>query len=144
MGGAVEQERSRRVSEAAPVKKYLLDTCVFLWAVREPKRLSRRAKRALESNAQLLLSPASAWEIIAKSEKLKLHGVAADWIDTNRRRLLLDWLQIYGEHILQLESLPWVHHDPFDRILIAQAVHEGVALITPDEHIQRYAVEALW
>jgi PIN domain nuclease of toxin-antitoxin system len=144
MGGAVEQKRSGYVSEAAAVKKYLLDTCVFLWAVREPKRLSRHAKRALESNAQLLLSPASAWEIIAKSEKLKLYGVASNWIDTNRRSLMLDWLPIYGEHMLQLESLPPVHYDPFDRILIAQAIHEGVTLITPDEHIQGYPVEAFW
>jgi PIN domain nuclease of toxin-antitoxin system len=144
MGGAVEQKGSGRISEVTPVKKYLLDTCVFLWAVREPKRLSRRAKRVLESNAQLLLSPASAWEIIAKSEKLKLHGIAGNWIDANRRSLMVDWLPIYGDHILQLESLPPVHHDPFDRILIAQAMHEGVAVITPDERIQEYSVEALW
>jgi PIN domain nuclease of toxin-antitoxin system len=112
--------------------------------VREPKRLSRQARRALESNAQLLLSPASAWEIIAKAGKLKLHGIAGNWIDTNRRSLLIDWLPIYGEHILQLESLPPLHLDPFDRILIAQASHEGVAMITPDEHIQRYPVKTLW
>ena len=126
------------------MKKYLLDTCVFLWAVRQPKRLSRHAKRVLESNAQLLLSPASAWEIIAKSEKLKLMGLASDWIDTHRRSLMLDWLPIYGEHILLLESMPLLHHDPFDRILVGQAMHEGVTLITPDEHIQQYSVETLW
>jgi len=57
---------------------------------------------------------------------------------------MLDWLPIYGEHILLLESLPPLHHDPFDRILVGQAMHEGIAVITPDEHIQRYPVDTLW
>jgi PIN domain nuclease of toxin-antitoxin system len=76
--------------------------------------------------------------------KLKLTGIAGEWINTNRRKLMRDWLPIYGEHILLLESLPVVHHDPFDRILVGQAIHDGITLITPDEHIQRYSGETLW
>jgi PIN domain nuclease of toxin-antitoxin system len=126
------------------VKRYLLDTCVLLWAVREPKRLSRTARRILDSDAELLFSPASAWEIIAKSSKLRLSGRAGEWVRTHRQELGLEWLPIYGQDILLLDSLPWLHNDPFDRILVCQSIAEDVTLLTPDLDIQRYEAKTIW
>lgn len=126
------------------MKRYLLDTCVFLWAVREPSRLSRQARRVLESNVPLLLSPVTAWEIISKSAALELNFGAADWVCRNRQDLGLEWLPLHGEHSVILGSLPPIHNDPYDRMLICQAMAEGLVLITPNDDIQKYPVPTLW
>jgi len=126
------------------VKRYLLDTCVLLWLVRDPKRLSRAARRILESNSDLLLSPVSAWEILAKADKLKLSRRPSEWIDHYRQELELGWLPLYGEHVLAMEQLPRIHHDPFDRMLVCQAMVEGIPLITPDENLHQYPIAHVW
>jgi PIN domain nuclease of toxin-antitoxin system len=120
--------------------KLLLDTHLLLWAAGEPRRLSRKARALIEAKANsLLFSPASLWEIVIKSQ-LGREDFRAD--ARVLRRALLDHgyreLPIASEHVVALQTLPAIHKDPFDRILIAQAVVEGITLLTADERVARY------
>ncbi len=119
--------------------KLLLDTHLLLWAAAEPKRLSRQA-RALIANTdhELLFSAASLWEVAIK------RGLdRKDFrVDVRLRRGLLDngysELPIVSEHVVAVESLPPLHKDPFDRILVAQATVEGITLLTTDSFVAQY------
>lgn len=120
--------------------KLLLDTQVLLWAAGQPERLSSSARRMLSSSSnELLFSAASIWEIAIK------HSLGrSDFRVEPRvlRRALLDngytELPITGEHAVSVDLLPTVHHDPFDRILLAQALCEGVTLVTADAQLAQY------
>jgi PIN domain nuclease of toxin-antitoxin system len=120
--------------------KLLLDTHLLLWAAVEPERLSRQA-RALMENAdnELLFSPASLWEIAIK----KMQGRADFQADARllRRNLLNNGyreLLITGEHAVAVGDLPPLHKDPFDRLLVAQSMVEGITLLTADAMVARY------
>lgn len=120
--------------------KLLLDTQVLLWAAGQPERLSSSARRMLSSSSnELLFSAASMWEIAIK------HSLGrSDFRVEPRvlRRALLDngytELPVTGEHAVSVDLLPNVHHDPFDRILLAQAFCEGVTLVTADAQLAQY------
>lgn len=120
--------------------KLLLDTHVLLWAAGSPNQLPSAARTMLEDpNNELLFSAASLWEISSK------HGLGrADFQVDARvlRRGLLDngylELPITSEHTVFIESLPSLHKDPFDRILVAQATVEGITLLTADTLIAQY------
>lgn len=118
----------------------LLDTHLLLWAVGMPDRLSKAARALLEdTNNQLFFSAASLWEIVIKRGL----GRADFQVDPRLlRRGLTDngyrELAITGEHALQVDSLPPIHKDPFDRILVAQAMAEGITLLTSDDTVSRY------
>src|SRR5260370_18152950 len=120
--------------------KLLLDTHLLLWAAGEPKRLSKQA-RALNDNPdnELLFSAASLWEVAIK------RGLGREDFRVDSRLLrrgLLDngysELPIMSDHIVATESLPLIHKDPFDRILVAQATVEGVTLLTIDSLVSQY------
>jgi PIN domain nuclease of toxin-antitoxin system len=120
--------------------KLLLDTHVLLWAAGQPKRLSQKARSLItaKDNA-LIFSAASLWEIIIKSQL----GREDFQVDARvLRRAMLDngygELPIASEHVVALDSLPLLHKDPFDRVLLAQAVVEGITLVTADERLARY------
>jgi PIN domain nuclease of toxin-antitoxin system len=120
--------------------KLLLDTHLLLWAAGDPGRLSRSAKKLLSDPANdLVFSAASLWEIAIKRSLGR-----ADFRVEPRvlRRGLLDngylEISIAGEHALATETLPPIHKDPFDRILIAQAMAEGVTLLTVDPLVAKY------
>ncbi len=121
--------------------KYLLDTHLLLWAAGQPERLSRNALGILENPAnQLLFSAASLWEISIKN------GLGRDDFSVNPRLLrrgLLDngyvELPITSEHTVSLDNLPPLHKDPFDRLLVVQAMVEGITLLTSDALVARYA-----
>jgi PIN domain nuclease of toxin-antitoxin system len=120
--------------------KLLLDTHLLLWAAGQPKRLPRQARALIESRANtLFFSAANLWEVVIKS-RLGREDFKAD--ARVLRRALLDHdyseLSIASEHVMALEGLPPLHRDPFDRILIAQAVVEGITLLTADEKLARY------
>jgi PIN domain nuclease of toxin-antitoxin system len=120
--------------------KLLLDTHILLWAAGQPKRLPRKGRALIEDQGNaLFFSAASLWEIVIKS-RLGRNDFRAD--ARVLRRALLDHgyseLPIASEHVVALESLPAIHKDPFDRILIAQAVVEGITLLTADEKLARY------
>lgn len=120
--------------------KLLLDTHLLLWAAGSPERLSAAARCLLEDPTnELLFSAASLWEIAIKSGL----GRTDFRVDARvLRRGLLD--NGYGElvmtsaHAVSIDSLPAIHRDPFDRILVAQAMVEGITLLTSDEVVARY------
>jgi PIN domain nuclease of toxin-antitoxin system len=125
--------------------KLLLDTHVLLWAAGDPSKLSRKTRTLLSTaDNALLFSVASLWEIAIKRQL----GRADFKVDPRLlRRGLLD--NGYGEiviasaHVVAIDSLPDIHRDPFDRLLIAQARVEGVALLTSDNAVLRYGEPAL-
>ena len=118
----------------------LLDTHLLLWSAGMPDRLSTAARTLLEDHHnQLFFSAASLWEIAIKRGL----GRADFQVDPRLlRRGLTDngyqELAITGEHALQVDSLPPIHKDPFDRILVAQALAEGITLLTSDDIVARY------
>jgi PIN domain nuclease of toxin-antitoxin system len=122
--------------------KLLLDTHVFLWWNQNDSRLQSAHRQAicLPEN-QVYVSAASVWEIGIKRKigKLAFAGSIADAIGKHR----LEALSISAEHAEAAGSLPAIHSDPFDRLLVAQAHLEGLTLVTVDEQILRYQVPHL-
>ena len=122
--------------------KLLLDTHILLWAAAEPEQLSNQAKALIEDpQNQLYFSTASLWEIAIKN-KLGRADFKVD-LPVLRRNLLDNGFQeiaINGAHTLALDTLPPIHKDPFDRILIAQANVEGITLMTADSAVVEYQV----
>jgi PIN domain nuclease of toxin-antitoxin system len=120
--------------------KLLLDTHLLLWAAGEPQRLSKRARTLIGNpHNELLFSAASLWEVAIK------RGLGREDFKVDARLLrrgLLDngysELPIVSDHVVATESLPLIHKDPFDRILVAQATIEGVTLLTIDSLVSGY------
>ena len=120
--------------------KLLLDTHVLLWAAGTPRRLPRAARALLEDEAnELVFSAASLWEVAIK-QQLGREDFRAD-VRLLRRGLLDNGyteLPVTSAHAVALDLLPPLHKDPFDRILIAQALVEGIMLLTADANLARY------
>jgi PIN domain nuclease of toxin-antitoxin system len=120
--------------------KLLLDTQVLLWAAGEPKRLSAAARKLLlDPRHELLFSAASLWEIAIKSTL----GREDFQVEPRLlRRGLLDngyvEVPITSQHAVSIDLLPPLHRDPFDRLLLAQALTEGLTLVTADAQLARY------
>jgi PIN domain nuclease of toxin-antitoxin system len=120
--------------------RLLLDTQVVLWAAGDPAKLSGDARQLLEDpENQLIFSPVSLWEIAMK-QTLGRRDLRVDL--RMLRRAMLDngylELPITGAHAVAMDSLPELHTDPFDRMLIAQAKSEGAALLTADPLVAQY------
>jgi PIN domain nuclease of toxin-antitoxin system len=126
--------------------KLLLDTHAFLWAI-SGAGLSVAAQQAfIEPENSLYLSAASYWEICIKSSLGKL-VLSADWrqkLDDEMAANQILWLPVEKEHCQRVVSLPFLHGDPFDRMLIAQALCESMTLVTADGNIKHYPVPILW
>lgn len=120
--------------------KYLLDTHLLIWAAGFPDRLSAEARAILVEPANILFfSAASLWEIAMKS------ALGRDDFSVDARLLrrgLIDngygELPVKSEHAVAIDGLPPVHKDLFDRLLVAQAMVEGIMLLTADEMVARY------
>lgn len=120
--------------------KLLLDTQLLLWAAGQPERLSVAARNLLRDREnELLFSAASLWEIAIK------RGLGRDDFQVEPRVLrrgLLDngyvELPITSQHAVSIDILPNVHKDPFDRLLLSQALTEGITLLTSDARLARY------
>jgi PIN domain nuclease of toxin-antitoxin system len=120
--------------------KLLLDTHLLLWAAGEPRRLSKQARTLIGNpDNELLFSSASLWEVAIK------RGLGREDFKVDARLLrrgLLDngynELPIVSDHVVATESLPPIHKDPFDRVLVAQATVEGVTLLTIDPLVSQY------
>jgi PIN domain nuclease of toxin-antitoxin system len=128
-------------------RKYLLDTQVLIWALTEPERLPLAVRQTIEDRRHLLfVSAASAWEIATKWRLGRLRGVEAVIAGFPRhlQRLGAEELPITIEHSLLAGRLPAPHRDPFDRMLAAQALIEGMILITGDPAFHMFGVETLW
>jgi len=120
--------------------KLLLDTHLLLWAAGQPDRLSATARKLIDNlENELLFSAASLWEVAIKRRL----GRSDFQVDLRLlRRGLLDngygELPIVSDHVVATESLPSLHKDPFDRVLVAQATVEGITLLTADSLVAQY------
>ena len=127
--------------------RLLLDTHIWLWAVLTPERIAPATRSALEDpHNDILVSAAGAWEIATKHAigKLPLPESAESLIPRMTVALGAQELSITVRHAVTATTLPPHHRDPFDRILIAQALCEGVALVTADRMLTRYDAMVLW
>lgn len=120
----------------------LLDTHVLLWALSNDAKLGGPARDAITDGSTLVfVSAATAWEIAIKKALGKLE--APDTYPEALRRYRFTPLDISSEHALAVEQLPPHHHDPFDRLLVAQAQLEGLTLVTHDARLGAYDVKVL-
>jgi PIN domain nuclease of toxin-antitoxin system len=127
--------------------RVLVDTHVLLWADAEPGRLSARARSLVESfSTEVFVSAASAWEIATKVRIGKLPQAAAFSAEMARRLEMLGFspLAVTLEHALRAGQLPGPHKDPFDRMLIAQAQAENLALISNERVFDGYGIRRIW
>jgi PIN domain nuclease of toxin-antitoxin system len=125
----------------------LADTHAVLWWLTANPRLSRRARLILADAAnRRLVSMASLWEIAIKMSlgRLPVAGLTLRDIVDALTAQQFELRSVRAEDLYRLESLPWLHHDPFDRLLIAQARVDGVPLLTVDGAIAQYAVQTIW
>jgi len=126
--------------------KVLLDTHTFLWFVNDSPELSNNAAELLESDIDLLLSIASLWEIAIKVnlKKLSLPDDYERFIPQQMSLNEIELLPIALDHLNVVAKLPLHHRDPFDRMLIAQAIQEGIQIISVDTKFDDYEVERKW
>ena len=128
--------------------RLLLDTHALIWAVAAPERLGTDARRAITAEgAEVFASHVSLWEMAIKRRLGKLSeldGSAIDWFETFVPKSQMRPLPIAANHLGAVELLPMSHHDPFDRLLVAQARHERLTIVTRDELIALYDVEVIW
>jgi PIN domain nuclease of toxin-antitoxin system len=127
--------------------KLLLDTITFLDAAFASRDISKRAKDLLlHPDSELYISVASSWEIAIKYSlgRLALPQRPDQFVPAHRAKMGAEMLPIDEESIFHTALLPDIHKDPFDRILICQAIVHGMILLTPDERIVRYPVRTAW
>ncbi|MDQ3847554.1 MAG: type II toxin-antitoxin system VapC family toxin [Thermoproteota archaeon] len=126
--------------------KLLLDAHTFLWFIDDNPRLSARAKGLLESDADLLLSVASLWEISIKVSlgKLSLSQPYDIFVPQQLADNVIDVLPINLTHLSAVSILPFHHRDPFDRMLIAQAIVEQLPVVSIDAAFDAYSIRRLW
>jgi PIN domain nuclease of toxin-antitoxin system len=127
--------------------RLLLDTYAFLWWVADDERLSRTAAAAIaDGGNEVFVSAASAWEVVVKAGlgRLEVPEPVDRWLPDQLERNAFAPLPITMGHALGLSSLPPLHRDPFDRVLVAQAVHERMALVSGDGAFSGYPVEVVW
>ena len=127
--------------------KYVLDTHVFLWLDHRPKQLSETVKTLFsEKQNSFYFSVVSVWEIQIKTQlgKLNTPATLAEIVSTQIETNKLHLLPIALEHIYSINLLPSHHKDPFDRLLISQAITEGLILLTDDSQMSRYPLTTIW
>ena len=127
--------------------KYLLDTSVFLWVLTGEDKLNPRAQELLtSSSSELHFSAVGTWEIAIKFAlgALRLPKAPWDLVPQALRSWPIQALNITQEHALRAGALPMHHRDPFDRMLIAQTLVEGMILLTADHAFQRYKVDLIF
>jgi PIN domain nuclease of toxin-antitoxin system len=124
----------------------LLDTQAFLWFASGDARLSRRARRAIETDdAEVWLSAASVWEMAIKARigRLSLPSSVHAYVEQKQRAGVVirpvEW-----PHAAAVESLPFHHRDPFDRLIIAQALADDMTVVTNDPAFPAYGVKTIW
>ena len=127
--------------------RLLLDTVTFIWLVDGSSNLPESARElVLDSANEAFLSAASAWEIAIKHGlgRLPLRLPPERYVFDQRRHHRIDSLPITEDAALQVGKLPNLHRDPFDRLIVAQAIVGGMAVVTPDRLISMYPVRVLW
>lgn len=127
--------------------KFLLDTCTFLWIVAGAREVPTRVSDAFRApDHEIFLSAASAWEIALKEARgrLALPEPAQQFVAAEREAHGIATLAIDEESALHLSRLPALHRDPFDRILVSQAIVHGLTILTPDPLITQYPARTMW
>jgi PIN domain nuclease of toxin-antitoxin system len=127
--------------------RILLDTQAFLWFLADDRRLRPKARRRIEDvRNEKFLSIASIWEIAIKVSlgKLELDVPLAELIDEGASDNGIALLPIRKEHAIAVVGLPRHHGDPFDRLLVAQAICEGLAIVGSDRSFDDYEVRRIW
>ena len=128
------------------MNRYLLDTHIAIWFLTGDTVLPLKIKKIISDRTnRIYLSVLSAWELTIKISigKLRFPGDAAGFINAAKSNDITI-LPIDGEHLTVLKDLPHIHHDPFDRLLIATAISEDMKIITVDKNIMRYDVPIIW
>ncbi len=127
--------------------RLLVDTHAFVWAVLEDRKLSQSARQTwIDDTNELLISPASLWEIAIKVGlgKLALNRPIDEFFATELVSNRLELLPILPSHAARVSELPHHHRDPFDRLLVAQALCENVPLLSADAALDNYGVQRVW
>ena len=127
--------------------KLLLDTCTFLWIVGGTRDLPKRVADAFQSpENDVFLSAASAWEIAIKHAigRLPLPEAPQRFVPAERDAHGIAPLTIDEESALHLARLPDLHRDPFDRMLVSQAIVHGLTIVTPDPLVTQYPARTFW
>jgi len=127
--------------------RLLLDTCTFLWLNGDPEQLPPRVRQSFEvMENELYLSAVSVWEIAIKwaAGRLTLPEEPSVWVPSRREQNGVESLPVTEEAAVQVTKLPALHKDPFDRMLVCQAVSEGLIVVTPDPLIRQYPVRVFW
>lgn len=126
--------------------KLLLDTHTFLWFIEDSPKLTSEVKGLLESEAELLLSTASIWEMAIKISigKLSLPPPFDEFISEQLSKNTIELFPIRLAHLALVSTLPFYHRDPFDRLLIAQAITEQYPIVSIDDKFDKYSIRRLW
>ena len=127
--------------------KILLDTQAFIWLATDDKSLSQKARKLfLDEKNDFFLSLASVWEMAIKSSlgKLILKQSLDKLILSQLQENYIDQLTISFRHVTRVKKLPFHHRDPFDRLLIAQAIEEDIPVLTADAAFDQYKIKRLW
>ena len=127
--------------------KLLLDTHSFLWWIGDDARLSGPAREAIaDPGNDVSFSVASAWELAIKTAigRFEAEGGLGPFLEEHIQRNAFRVLPVKLEHAVSVAALPAHHRDPFDRILVAQAIVEGLTLVTRDALVTAYAVPTVW
>lgn len=127
--------------------KILIDTCTFLWIIKGSPELSETAKTLFsQQDNEVFLSSISLWEMLIKFQlgKLPLPNSPEQFIVEQRKLHRIEPLSLAEADVKQLQRLPSLHQDPFDRMLICQAIANGLTILTPDKNIQQYPVSCIW
>ncbi|MBT9559740.1 MAG: type II toxin-antitoxin system VapC family toxin [Myxococcales bacterium] len=127
--------------------RLLLDTHTFLWWVTDSTKLSSTARHAIEAaDAQVFLSVVSAWEMAIKQSlgRLTLPFRADLFVVAQAAHNRFELLRIEARHTGRIATMPHHHRDPFDRMLVAQALEEGLTIVSADVALTEYEAKVLW
>ena len=125
--------------------KYLLDTNALLYVFSAPTELSARARRIVRDEGDLRVSIVSLWEIAIKQSLGKLRfNMSITRLELLCRERSIQLMPISPVVLERIKTLPDIHRDPFDRLIVAQALEEGLAIITRDRIIPQYPVQTIW
>jgi len=127
--------------------RFLLDTCAFLWIIADAPELPPRVRALFESpDNEVFLSAASAWEIAIKhaTGRLPLPDRPERFVPEMRESHAIGALPVDEESVLHVSRLPALHRDPFDRMLVSQAIVHGLSILTPDPLVIQYPARTIW
>jgi PIN domain nuclease of toxin-antitoxin system len=127
--------------------KYLLDTHALLWITTNDSRLSSKAKEIyLNAENYIFFSIASIWELAIKSGmgKIKFEKDLEEFVEIHIKGNNIEILKIELPHVFRIENLPFHHRDPFDRLIIAQAIEDNISILGNDILFDKYNIQRIW